>query len=121
MDNSPNNQKFLLSINRPAPIKHYSIGPYDGLMLKSAQPNAPYPPMRNPMMVYQGTPLPLADEARPVNIPQNSMFYFAHNQANINCRSAFSTSTGQLCTTRQQSKYIAEQRGDNKNFPNGSF
>jgi hypothetical protein len=118
---APNNQKYLLTVNRPAPIRNYKVGPYDGLILKSAQPNKPYQPMRNPMMVYQGTPLPLASEARPVDIPRNSMFYMAHNQANINCRSAFSTSTGQVCLTRQQSKYIAEERGNNKNFPNGSF
>jgi hypothetical protein len=54
-------------------------------------------------------------------IPKDSMFAFAKNGASPNCRSDYSTSTGQVCTTLKQQSYIGEKRGNNKNFPDDSF
>ena len=50
------------------------------------------------------------------------MSLFANNQASLSCcPSTYSTDQGCVCTTPQQRKFIGEQRGNNKNFPNGSF
>lgn len=117
---APNNNKYLLGVNQPAPL-NFSIGPYDGVILKSAKPNRAFPEMKNPMMVYQGTPLPLASEAVPVSIPKGSMFMFAHNRSNLKCRSTYTTDKGYVCSTGAQQKLVGEKRGNNKNWPNGSF
>ena len=57
-----------------------------------------------------------------VAIPKDSMFIFSRNESKPECCPAtFSTDQGCICTTPQQRKFIGEQRGNNKNFPNGSF
>ena len=52
---------------------------------------------------------------------KNGMFMFVANKASPYCRSSLSTSTGQLCTTSAQSKFIAEHRGGNKYWYDDSF
>jgi hypothetical protein len=119
-----------LSINSPAPL-NYSMADgnqfsYDNRVFKTE--NQPWYKrqqamglVKNPMFVPQGTPLPLKHEEQYVALPVDSMFYFAHNTASPYCRSTFSTSTGQVCTMRDQTNFIAERRGNNKNYPNGEF
>ena len=73
------------------------------------------------LFVPQGTPLPLKNEMIYSQIPKDSMFVFAKNRASPACKSTYSTSTGQVCTTAQQQAYIGGMRGNNKNFPDDSF
>jgi hypothetical protein len=103
-------------------------GNYDGLRLKANPYNGwKAEPANNKLIdsdflfVPQGTPLPLANEMIYSQIPKDSMFAFAKNRASPNCRSDYSTSTGQVCTTLKQQSNIGEKRGNNKNFPDDSF
>ena len=103
-------------------------GTYDGKILKTGgvsnwrrQPNN-VAMNKNPTMVVQGTPVPLANESSNSLIPNDSMFYFANNMVSLECcPSTYTTDRGCVCTDEQQRKFIGEQRGNNKNFPNGSF
>jgi hypothetical protein len=46
------------------------------------------------------------------------MFYFANNLVSMDCcPSTYTTDRGCVCTTEQQRRFIGEQRGNNKNFP----
>lgn len=54
--------------------------------------------IENPRVIYQGSPLPLAYEARASPPPKDSMFYFArHRCAPECCPSPYSCSHGCVC------------------------
>lgn len=129
MDNKANK---TMSVNSPAPV-NYSMKvntPYsmDGERMgnQNSHPNwrrgsTNVPLIQNTVFVPQGTPLPLKHEEMYVQLPNPSMFYFSHNQASLNCHGNYSNSRGEVCTTPGQSKFIAEQRGGNKHYPDDSF
>lgn len=122
--NGYNKQQLSYGYDDPAPVKYYMgrglPGSYDGLRLKPRgdstwrkYPNNP-PLKSNPLFVPQGAGIPLRNEEIYVDIPKDSMFYFAHNYASpACCPSSFSTSTGCLCTTPGQRDFI-NRRGSNK-------
>ena len=103
-------------------------GNYDGLRLKANPYNGwKAQPANNQLIdsdylfVPQGTPLPLANEMIYSQIPKDSMFIFSHNKASPQCKSTYSTSTGQVCTTTEQQTYIGAKRGNNKNYVDDGF
>lgn len=119
------NQSY--SVSGPAPVGYNMsqgvYGSYGGLILKprgnstwKAYPDET-PLLKNPIFVPQGAGVPLRNEEVPVNIPDDSMFIFAKNQASPYCKSNFSTSTGQLCTNKEQRDLIGLYRGNNKSWP----
>lgn len=102
----------------------YQMGPYDNLVLTTGNPVSEYVKLQTNSLatpgevcVYQGNELPLqckksqgANVGPPVNgvvgSPQN-LFMFADNKSSLNCcPSTFSTSTGCVCTTEEQRKYV---------------
>lgn len=117
------------TVESPAPINYVMgrnvYGSYDGLKLhppdstwKAYPANQPINKLlSNPMFVPQHGGGPLKNEVVPVDIPYDSMFMFAHNQASPYCSSNFSTSTGQVCTTPYQRNLIGQYRGNNKCGP----
>lgn len=129
MDNQANS---TMSVNSPAPV-NYSMKvnvPYslDGVKIgnESSTPSwrrgsTNVPLLQNPVFVPQGTPLPLKHEEQYVQLPNPSMFYFSHNRASLGCHGNYSTDRGAVCTTPQQSKFIAQNRGGNKHYPDDSF
>ncbi len=58
---------------------------------------------------HQGTQVPL---------PAGEMFFFADNKFSPQCRSSFSSSTGQACLSKEQIDYL-NQRGGNRTFADG--
>ena len=126
------NNELLLTAGEPASVNYNMgkdvYGSYANLKFQvnkndgwRKQPSNP-PLKKGPMVVYQGTPLPLANEVMYQYPPKDSMFPFSYNYASPRCcPSTLSTDTGCVCTTPEQRKWIGEQRGNNKNFPNGSF
>lgn len=73
----------------------------------------------NRRFIPQGHQLPLASESKYVLPVQNSMFYFNNNKVSMACcTSTYTTDMGCVCTTPEQRKFIGEQRGNNKNYPN---
>lgn len=126
------NHSLRETVNQPAPLDWHMgkgiKGSYAGLILKpkggSSWRHAPSQNklLSGPIFVPQGTPLPLKSEERPVMVPKNSMFVFAHNYASPACCPAtFSTDSGCVCSTEQQRKLIGVTRGNNKTYPSGSF
>jgi hypothetical protein len=126
------NNTYLLSVNTPAPVTFEMgngvYGNYDGLRLIANPYNGwKAEPANTPLIksdylfVPQGSQLPLANEMIYSQIPKDSMFVFAKNQASPNCRSEYSTSTGQVCTTTKQQTNIGQNRGNNKNYPDDCF
>lgn len=118
---------LFLTIDTPAPT-NYNMGTgvngtYDGKFLKPNDSNWRKDPSKNnltenPMMVVQGAGVPLASESTNSLIPNDSMFYFAKNMVSLDCcPSTYTTDKGCVCTTEEQRKFIGEQRGNNKNFP----
>jgi len=110
------------SVNSPAPVG-YSIrtgivGSYDGLILQPPDSTwrrypAQNPTLKNPIFVPQGSGVPLKNEEVPVNL-DDSMFIFAKNIASpFCCPATHSTSTGCVCTTKQQRDLIGLYRGGN--------
>lgn len=126
------NNSAILSINQPADIAWNMgsgvPGSFDGLILRPGgsstwrkQPNN-VPLKRGKMYTSFGTPLPLKCEMMYQKVPQNPMFVFARNVASpACCPSTYSTDTGCVCTDAQMRRYIAQQRGNNKNYSNYSF
>jgi hypothetical protein len=117
-----NNESFSSSAPIDYNMSQGVIGSYGGLILKpkgnstwKAYPDET-PLLQNPIFVPQGAGVPLRYEEVPVNIPDDSMFIFAKNRASPYCKSDFSTSTGQLCTTKEQRDLIGLYRGNNKSF-----
>lgn len=127
MSNIGNNDK-LLSIKEPAPNSYNMgegvLGSWDGKVLKPGreskwrkQPNNVQLNNQS-MLVFQGSPGPLAIESQYQSLPNDSMFYFANNMVSLACcPSTYSTDRGCVCTTEQQRQFIAEQRGSNKTKP----
>ncbi|HIB77708.1 MAG TPA: hypothetical protein EYO58_08885 [Flavobacteriales bacterium] len=118
----------------PAPLC-YRMGDYDGIPLKTACSDGwKHPPCDVPLTsatrnnVVQGNQLPLKlvptlntfPNAPPVNGLDNaarSDFMFAYNMSSpLCCPSTYSTSTGCVCTTPEQRKWL-NSRGNNRNFP----
>ena len=110
------------SVENPAAINYMMgkgvYGSYDGLRLhpynsswKKYPSNNPL--LKNPIFVQQHSGGPLKNEVVPVNIPDDSMFLFAKNIASPFCSSSFSSSGGQICTTKEQRELI-NRRGQNK-------
>lgn len=101
-------------------ISNGIIGSYSGKRLENPtggwrKPPANVPLIKGPLYVYQGTPLPLANEMRPATIPEDSMFMFSHNVASPSCcPSTYSTDRGCVCTTQQQRDWIGVHRGGNR-------
>lgn len=115
------------SSEMPAPISYVMgrgvYGSYDGLKLRPPgvstwrrfPNNAPM--VKNPIFVPQHSGGPLANEVVPVNIPDNSMFFFAKNVSSPYCCPAtYSSDQGCVCTTPWQRDYIGVERGGNKRF-----
>ena len=127
MSNIGNNSK-LLTVQQPAPNSYNMgegvFGSWDGRVLKTGgeskwrhQPNN-VPLNNNSMLVFQGTPGPLAIESQYQQLPNDSMFYFANNMVSLACcPSTYTTDRGCVCTTEQQRKFLGEQRGGNKTHP----
>lgn len=123
------NYNMQLSVNQPASV-NYSMGrgipgSWDNIMFwagKESRWKAPpqnVPLMRGPIYVPQGTPLPLANEAVAMEPPKDSMFLFSRNQASPACcnnATTFTTSTGCVCTTPAQRRFVGVNRGGNKNY-----
>ena len=129
--NDDMNSKFYESMNKPAALQ-YSMGngvpgSFDGIKLKPKgdkwrKDPSNMKPLKGKFYVPQGTPLPLAHEVQYVDLPKDSMFYFDKNQNSNSCCSAtFSTSTGCVCTTKEQRDFIGQHRGGNKNYYDDSF
>ena len=126
------NNNLMLTVNEPAKLK-FSMGngvpgSYDGIRLKpKGGSDWRHPPSNVPLsngkfFVPQGSSLPLKNEMTFMSLPTNSMFIFQKNHAGPECcPSTFSTDRGCVCTTKQQRDMIGMQRGNNKNYPNGSF
>lgn len=124
---------YTTQYDGPAPLGYTMskgvIGSYDGLILKTPCKNAPWmnqtpcnpPTVKNNMVVYQGTPLPLANEVVPMSPPADSMLFFANNVSSLQCNaSQYTTDRGGICLTPEQVNYSAT-RGGNKNYPNYGF
>jgi hypothetical protein len=121
------------SSESPAPVD-YSMskgvyGSYGGLILhppdskwKKYPANQPINKLLpNPIFTSWNGGSPLANETVPVNIPDDSMFIFARNQASPFCSSNYSTSSGQICTTKQQRDLISIYRGGNKCWKGNNY
>ena len=107
---------------QPAPI-NYDIGKgvygsYNNVQFK-LQTTSPAPLMQGKLYVPQGTPLPLAYEAKAVPLAKDTRFQFAYNYASPACcittPSRFSTDRGCVCLTPDQMKYMGS-RGNNKDY-----
>lgn len=119
------------SSDNPAPVDYDMgrgvYGSYDGLRLKPPGGSnwkkypSNNPLMKNPIFVPQGAGVPLANEEVPVNVPRDSMFLFSHNYASPYCSSSFSTSTGQVCTTPAQRRFINTRGGGKTHCGNPDF
>lgn len=118
----------------PAPLC-YRMGDYDGIPLQtSCSDGWKHPPCDVPLTsatrneIVQGNQLPLKlvptlndfPDAPPVNgldDAPRSDFMFAYNKSSpLCCPSTYSTSTGCVCSTPEQRKWI-NSRGNNRNFP----
>lgn len=89
------------------PPGHWRHGPYCNPGLKG-----------NRLFVPQGTPISL--NSNPVELPEDSMFLLGRNYAHPECcPSTYSTSTGCVCTTPEQQRYIGQLRGGNYSQYNG--
>ena len=112
----------ILSINQPAQISWRMSdgvpGSFDGVILKpncsstwKACPDNT--PLKGRFFVPQGHTLPLNDEEMYQKLPKDSMFMFSRNTTSPYCKSTYSTSGGQICSTCKQMKYVGETRGGN--------
>ena len=108
----------------PVSPLNYQMGPFDQLVLTTGNPKSEYLRLLNAPLstngdicVYQGHENPLECKKTtglnigpPINgvlgSPQN-MFMFSNNNSSPNCcPSTFSTSTGCVCTTENQRKFV---------------
>ena len=123
----------ILSVDQPANLSWGMgkgvPGSLDGIILRPGgasswrrQPNN-VPKMKGRFFVPQGWgSMPLKCEEMYQKFPENSMFMFAQNVSSpLCCPSTYSTSTGCICSTPEQIRFVSQQRGNNKNFPNYSF
>ena len=122
----------ILSVDQPASLSwgmgRGVPGSLDGIVLRPGgastwrqQPNN-VPKMKGRFFVPQGYSMPLKCEETYMKMPSNSMFMFAQNVSSPSCcPSTYSSSGGCLCSTPDQRRWVAQQRGNNKNFSNYSF
>ena len=107
-----------------AAFSKYQMGPFDNLVLKTGNPKSEYLKLNNAPLassadicVYQGNENPLkCKKTTGLNMGPSidgeqgspkSMFMFMNNKSSPDCcPSTFSTSTGCVCTTENQRKYI---------------
>ena len=105
----------------------YQMGPYDGLLLTTSNPNSKYLKLndvsltsKNDLCVYQGVESPLeckktlysgmGPSITGVDGDDQNMFMLYRNKSSPDCcPSTFSTSTGCVCTTQQQRDYISSR------------
>ena len=132
---STNNSAPKDSINGPDPddkmrfvvAADYQMGPYDGLLLTTSNPNSKYLKLndvsltsKNDLCVYQGVESPLEckktlysgmdPSITGVDGDDQNMFMLYRNKSSPDCcPSTFSTSTGCVCTTQQQRDYISSR------------
>ena len=132
---STNNSAPKDSINGPDPddkmrfvvAADYQMGPYDGLLLTTSNPNSKYLKLndvsltsKNDLCVYQGVESPLeckktlysgmGPSITGVDGDDQNMFMLYRNKSSPDCcPSTFSTSTGCVCTTQQQRDYISSR------------
>ena len=112
----------------PAPLE-YSISDglqnsYDNILIntnnksKFRHPQLNTESINNNKIVYQGHQVPLKyEEKLSNNKNKNSMFIFSNNKSDISCcPSTYSTSTGCVCVTKEQQKFISEERGGNVSY-----
>lgn len=75
-------------------------------------------PLQGKFFVVQGNSVPLRSESVFVELPKDTMFPYARNVASpACCPSTLSTSTGCVCTDRQQRNFVGVTRGNNNNYP----
>ena len=124
----------ILSVDQPANLSWNMgrgvPGSLDGIILKPGgvgasswrfQPNN-VPKMKGRFWVPNGTPLPLKCEMQYQTFPKNSMFMFAQNVSSpACCPSTYTSDIGCICTSPAQRRWVAQQRGNNKNYGNYSF
>ena len=130
-DNNDDDDKMFVSNNiiPRAAFTQYQMGPFDNLVLTTGNPKSEYLKLVNDSLskeedicIYQGNENPLkCKKTTGLNIgppvdgvkgsPQ-SMFMFANNKSSPDCcPSTFSTSTGCVCTTEDQRKFVTSNRG----------
>jgi len=118
-NNSPkstscDNLNFMNINNQISPL-----GSYDGIKLSGKMTTAPLLDkvfMSNP----DGEDTELTEDLNSKNYPTvdgslngfKSLFVFAHNNADINCKSQYSTSTGQVCLSPEQIKMFSGSGAD---------
>jgi hypothetical protein len=133
--NSTNNSDAKDSTNGPKPDDRmrfvvsadYQMGPYDGLLLTTDNPNSKHLKLndvsltsKNDLCVYQGVESPLeckktlysgmGPSITGVDGDDQNMFMLYRNKSSPDCcPSTFSTSTGCVCTTQQQRDYISSR------------
>ena len=120
------NFKYLPTVGQPAPLNYKmgngvptsweNVNLVAGPLSRWKRPPQTGPIAKGPIFVPQGTPLPLKHEEVPMMIPKDSMFIFARNSASPFCHGTFSTSTGQVCTTPAQRRFISLKRGGNSSL-----
>ena len=132
---STNNSDAKDSINGPNPDDRmrfvvsadYQMGPYDGLLLTTDNPNSKHLKLndvsltsKDDLCVYQGVESPLeckktiysgmGPSITGVDGDDQNMFMLYRNKSSPDCcPSTFSTSTGCVCTTQQQRDYISSR------------
>jgi len=93
-------------------------GSYNNIRFK-LENSKPASLLHGKLYVPQGTPLPLKYEEKAVELPKDSKFLFAYNEARPECcittPSQFMTDRGCVCLTPSQMKYLGT-RGHNKDF-----
>ena len=105
----------------------YQMGPYDGLLLTTDNPNSKHLKLndvsltsKNDLCVYQGVESPLecnktlysgmGPSITGIDGDDQNMFMLYRNKSSPDCcPSTFSTSTGCVCTTQQQRDYISRR------------
>ena len=133
--NSTSNSDAKDSINEPKPDDRmrfvvsadYQMGPYDGLLLTTDNPNSKHLKLndvsltsKNDLCVYQGVESPLecnktlysgmGPSITGIDGDDQNMFMLYRNKSSPDCcPSTFSTSTGCVCTTQQQRDYISRR------------
>ena len=114
----------LDNISPVDPLSKYQMGPYDNIILTNGNPKSKYIKLQtdslsteNDMCVYQGSENPLqCKKTIGLNIGPSvdgtpdapkSLFPFTFNKSSPDCcPSTFSTSSGCVCTTENQRKFI---------------
>lgn len=111
---SCDNLNFMNINNQISPL-----GSYDGIKLYGKMTSSPLLDkvfMSNP----DGDDTLLTEDLNSKNYPTvdgslngfKSLFVFAHNKADINCKSQYSTSTGQVCLSPEQIKMFSGSGAD---------